>query len=118
MNPERIRLDKKELELFEMNGREIVKSPKALLKEKSPYDFCSWRLSMNTLVLDPKTICVETSEIPTMELFDKHGFEVVPVLFYKVSPFGGGLHCCTADIYREGTCEDYFLKQIEDFYDE
>jgi len=102
MNPERIPLDKKELELFEKNGWEIVKTPKALLKKKEPYDFCSWWLSMNTLVLDPKTICVEASETPTMEMFDKHGFEVVPVPFYKVAPFGGGLHCCTADVYREG----------------
>ena len=115
MNPERIPLDNKELELFERNGWEIVQAPKALLEEKAPYDFCSWWLSMNTLVLDPKTICVEATEIPTMELFDKHGFEVVPVPFYKVSPFGGGLHCCTADVYREGTCEDYFPKQIEGF---
>lgn len=115
MNPERIPLDKRELELFEMNDWEIVKAPKALLKEKAPYDFCSWWISMNTLVLDPKTICVEASEPPTMELFDKLGFEVVPVPFYKVSPFGGGLHCCTADVYREGTCEDYFPKQIKGF---
>jgi hypothetical protein len=45
----------------------------------------------------------------------KYGFEVVPVPFYKVSPFGSGLHCCTADVFREGTCEDYFLKQIEGY---
>ena len=115
MNPERIPLDKEELELFEMNGWEIVKAPKALLKEKETFDFCSWWLSMNTLVLDPKTICIEASEVPTMELFDKHGFEIVPVPFYKVSPFGGGLHCCTADVYREGDCEDYFPKQIKGF---
>ena len=115
MNPERIPLDEKELEFFEKNGWEILKAPKALLKKKEHYDFCSWWLSMNTLVIDPKTICVEASEIPTMELFDKYGFEVVPVPFYKVSPFGGGLHCCTADVYREGTCEDYFPKQIEGF---
>ena len=25
--------------------------------------------------------------------------------------FGGGLHCCTADVYREGGCEDYFPHQ-------
>jgi len=115
MNPERIPLDKKELELFAKNDWEIVQAPKALLKQKAPYDFCSWWLSMNTLVLDPKTICVEASEIPTMEMFDKYGFEVVPVPFYKVSPFGGGLHCCTADVYREGTCGDYFPNQIEGF---
>jgi glycine amidinotransferase len=28
-----------------------------------------------------------------------------------VYAFGGGLHCATADVYREGTCEDYFPKQ-------
>jgi glycine amidinotransferase len=27
--------------------------------------------------------------------------------------FGGCLHCATADVYREGTLEDYFLNQIE-----
>jgi glycine amidinotransferase len=25
--------------------------------------------------------------------------------------FGGGLHCCTADVYREGKLEDYFPNQ-------
>jgi glycine amidinotransferase len=50
-----------------------------------------------------------------MELLDKYGFEVIPVPFYDVSPFGGGLHCATADVYREGTCEDYFPKQVGDF---
>ena len=28
--------------------------------------------------------------------------------------FGGGLHCATADVYREGTCQDYFPNQIAD----
>jgi glycine amidinotransferase len=37
---------------------------------------------------------------------------VVPVDFIEVSPFGGGLHCATVDIFREGDCEDYFPKQI------
>ncbi|MCJ7621797.1 MAG: serine/threonine protein kinase, partial [Anaerolineae bacterium] len=52
---------------------------------------------------------------PVMELLDKHGFEIVPVPFYEVSPFGGGLHCCTADVYREGTCGDYFPQQVQGF---
>jgi glycine amidinotransferase len=37
---------------------------------------------------------------------------VIPVPFWDVSAFGGGLHCATADVYREGTCQDYFSKQI------
>jgi glycine amidinotransferase len=115
VNPERIPLGTAERELFKKNDWELVEPPKALLEKKAPFDFCSWWLSMNTLVLDPKTVCVEASEIPTMELLNKYGFEVVPVPFYDVSPFGGGLHCCTADVYREGTCEDYFPNQIEGF---
>jgi glycine amidinotransferase len=70
---------------------------------------------MNTLVLDPKTICVDAQEKDQMAQFDKLGFEVIPVEFADVSPFGGGLHCATADVYREGTCEDYFPKQVEGF---
>lgn len=77
--------------------------------------FCSIWLNMNLLVLDPKTVCVEASEIPVIELLDKHGFEVIPVPFYEVSPFGGGLHCGTADVYREGDLEDYFPNQVEGF---
>ena len=46
--------------------------------------------------------------IPLAEL----GFEVVEVPYEAVVPFGGLLHCTTLDVYREGTCEDYFPKQV------
>ncbi len=61
-----------------------------------------------TLVLDPKTVCVEASEVWQAEQLDKLGFEVIPVELRDAYAFGGGLHCCTADVYREGGCEDYF----------
>ena len=70
---------------------------------------------MNLLILDPKTVCVDAGETAQMEQLDKLGFEVVPVPFWDVGPFGGGLHCSTADVYREGTFEDYFPKQVEGF---
>jgi glycine amidinotransferase len=114
INPIRTPLEPQR-ELFEKNGWEVVEAPKTVLKQKRPMTFCSLWLNINTLVIDPKTICVEASEIPVLELLDKYGFEVIPVPFYDVSPFGGGLHCATADVYREGTCEDYFPKQVEDF---
>jgi glycine amidinotransferase len=70
---------------------------------------------MNTLVLDPKTICVEEQETAQMEQLSKLGFEVIPVPFWDVSAFGGGLHCATADVYRDGALQDYFPKQIPGF---
>lgn len=113
--PGRPPLEKAERELFEMNGWEVVESPRTLLKKKMPMTYCSLWLNMNLLALDPKTVFVEASETPVQELLDRHGFEVIPVPFYDVSAFGGGLHCATADVYREGSCEDYFPKQIEGF---
>jgi glycine amidinotransferase len=92
-----------------------VEAPRSVRKEKMPLCTCSLWLNMNCLVLDPKTICVEAAETPMMELLDQYGFEVIPVPFFEVSPFGGGLHCATADVYREGTLEDYFPKQVDGF---
>ena len=114
INPIRTPLEPQN-EFFEKNGWEVIYAPKTVLKEKRPMTFCSLWLNMNLLVMDPKTVCVEASEIPVMELLDSYGFEVIPVPFYEVSPFGGGLHCATADVYREGTCQDYFPNQIEGF---
>jgi glycine amidinotransferase len=115
VNPTRPSLGEKEWEFFKKNDWELVEAPKSLLKKKQPYDFCSWWLNMNTLSLGPDIVCVEASEEPVMELLTNRGFEVVPVPFYDVSAFGGGLHCCTADVYREGEMEDYFPNQIEGF---
>jgi glycine amidinotransferase len=70
---------------------------------------------MNFLILDPHTVCVEAEEMAQMDLLNNLGFNVIPVPFWDVSPFGGGLHCATADVYREGTCEDYFPKQVSGF---
>lgn len=115
INPVRTPLEPGQKELFEKNDWEVLMAPKSVLEKKRPITFCSIWLNMNLLVLDPKTVCVEASETPVMELLDKHGFEVIPVPFYEVSPFGGGLHCGTADVYREGELEDYFPNQVEGF---
>ena len=58
-----------------------------------------------------KTVCVEKSEVYQAEQLDKLGMEVIPIDLRDAYAFGGGLHCCTADVYREGTLKDYFPKQ-------
>ncbi|OLS02406.1 inosamine-phosphate amidinotransferase 1 [Tissierella creatinophila DSM 6911] len=66
---------------------------------------------MNCLVLDHKTVLVEESEKAQQEQMDKLGMNVVPVPLRDAYAFGGGLHCATADVYREGECLDYFPNQ-------
>ena len=68
-------------------------------------------VSMNTLSLDPQTVCVADTETAYMEQLNSLGLEVVPVAYEKVYRFGGMLHCTTLDVYREGGCEDYFPNQ-------
>ena len=108
-------LEEGQRKLFEKNGWEILEGPKSVLDKKRPMTFCSIWLNLNLLVIDHKTVCVEGSEGPVMDLLSRHGLEVIPVPFYEVSPFGGGLHCSTADVYREGELEDYFPKQVKGF---
>lgn len=96
--------------MFERNGWEIVDAAQPSHNQPPPLCYSSVWLSMNVLVLDPKTVCVEKSEVWQAEQMDKLGMEVVEVDLRDAYAFGGGLHCCTADVYREGVCEDYFPK--------
>ena len=109
-NPQR-RLPGEQREYFDRNDWEIVDAAPPAHQSPPPLCYSSVWLSMNVLVLDPKTVCVEASEVYQMDMLDKLGFEVVPVPLRDAYAFGGGLHCATADVYREGDCEDYFPNQ-------
>jgi glycine amidinotransferase len=98
-------------ELFKENGWEVVIADASADEKPDP----GFWLAYNVLSLDPNTICVEAKEKRLMAQLDNMGFEVIPVEFANVGPFGGGLHCATVDIFREGECEDYFPKQIEGY---
>lgn len=115
INPARKAATREQAQLFEMNGWEVIVAPTPARTEVPPMTYCTVWLSLNLLVLDPKTVCVEAGETGVQELLDKHGFDVIPVPFWDVAPFGGGLHCATADVYRIGNCEDYLPKQISGF---
>jgi glycine amidinotransferase len=114
-NRKRVPLQPELKELFNKNDWQIVECAAPAHEEKAKLSFCSVWLSMNVLILDPKTVCVEASEAAQMEQFDKLGFDVIPVPLWDVAAFGGGLHCATADVYREGILEDYFPHQIPGF---
>jgi glycine amidinotransferase len=104
-------------ELFKINDWELIPAARPTYVHKNKvyltglYEGKSW-ISMNTFSIDPKTVCVEAHETAYCEQLDKLGFEVIPIPYEKVIPFGGALHCTTLDIYREGKLEDYFPKQV------
>ena len=112
-NPHR-RLPEEQRKIFEANDWEIVDAAQPAHEEPPPLCYSSVWLSMNCLVIDHKTVAVEASEVHQMEQMDKLGMNVIPVPFRDAYPFGGALHCATADVYREGGCEDYFPNRVED----
>ena len=110
-NPKR-KLPDSQRKIFHANGWEILDASWPFHDKPPPLCYSSIWLSMNVLILDHKTVCVEATEVNQIEQLDGLGFEVIPIPFRYAYSFGGGLHCSTADVYREGVCEDYFPDQI------
>jgi glycine amidinotransferase len=107
VNPERPCTDGM-LDLFTTNGWQVVAAPPSVRTGHAPArDVSNW-ISLNILMLDERTAVVEQAETPTIELMRSLGCEVIPCAFDRVYPFGGGFHCCTADIRRDGTLQSYF----------
>jgi len=106
---------------FKMNDWEIIEAAEPTHHYEGKLDLWgvakpgpSW-ISMNALSLGPNTICVEAHELKYIDQLTKLGFEVVEIPYQHAEIFGGSLHCTTVDVYREGTLEDYFPKQIPGF---
>ena len=78
----------------------------------SPYDsalyFSSDWLTINFLSLDEKTVIVEEREEPLIEFLKDWGFDTIAIPFRNFYPFGGSIHCATADIRRSGSLRSYF----------
>lgn len=107
VNPQRPCLDDS-LELFTTNDWQIVPAPPSVRSGKSPArDVSNW-ISLNILMLDLRTAIVESAELPMIDLLQSLGCDVIPIPFDRVYPFGGGFHCCTADVRRSGTLQSYF----------
>lgn len=121
INPDWPPISEEFVKLHKINDWELIPAARPVRDVNHPLSYCGpltrapmW-LSINTFMLDPKTVFVEAGETSYQEQFDKLGFEVIAIPFWQVSPFGGAFHCATVDVYREGECEDYFPKQIPGF---
>ncbi len=110
-NPNR-KLPEEQREIFKANDWEVIDAAQPSNDAPPPLCYSSVWLSMNVLIIDHKTVIVEESEYQQAEQLDGLGFEVLPLAFRDAYPFGGGLHCATADVLREGACDDYFPKQL------
>ena len=110
INPNR-KISPEQRKIFDDNKWAIHEAAPSIHNAPPPMCYSSIWLSMNVLIINPKTICVEASEEKMIKQMESFGMDVVPVPFRDVYAFGGSLHCSTTDVYREGECEDYFPNQ-------
>ena len=110
INPNR-KISNEQRKIFDDNKWEIHEAAPSIHNSPPPMCYSSIWLSMNVLILNPKTICVEASEEKMIKQMESFGMDVIPVPFRDAYAFGGSLHCATTDVYREGECEDYFPNQ-------
>ena len=110
INPNR-KLSSEQKEIFDKNKWEIHEAAPSIHNTPPPMCYSSIWLSLNVLIINPKTICVEASEEKMIKQMEGFGMEVIPVPFRDAYAFGGSLHCATTDVYRDGECEDYFPNQ-------
>jgi glycine amidinotransferase len=97
-----------QLRLFRDNGWRLVEAPPSVRNGPAPSrDVSNW-ISMNILMLDERTAILEAAEAPMIALMRSLGCEVIPCPFDRVHAFGGGFHCCTLDVRREGALHSYF----------
>lgn len=65
-------------------------------------------ISMNILSIDEKTVIVEENQKILAEQLNKKGLEIELCPFRHGRTVGGGFHCCSLDIRRQGSLENYF----------
>jgi N-dimethylarginine dimethylaminohydrolase len=66
-------------------------------------------ISMNVLSLAPDLVAVEERQTPLIRLLEQHGIQAHPVPLRHTRTLGGGPHCVTLDLVRDGELEDYSL---------
>lgn len=68
----------------------------------------SQSIGMNVLSLDEEHVLVQDIQEPLMRDLERHGITPVSCRWRHGRSMGGGFHCVTLDIRRQGGLEDYF----------
>jgi N-dimethylarginine dimethylaminohydrolase len=64
-------------------------------------------IAMNVLSLAPDLVAIEQSQVPLMRILARYGVESLPVRLRHMRTLGGGPHCVTLDLVRDGELADY-----------
>lgn len=64
-------------------------------------------ISMNLLMVDVDLAVVDAANMPLLRLLEWAGVNVIPLHLRHARALGGGFHCVSLDVRRDGKLEDY-----------
>jgi N-dimethylarginine dimethylaminohydrolase len=65
-------------------------------------------IDMNAFSINPNLVVVDRNQPALIKLLEKQGLDVIPLKLRHSKMLGGGPHCVTLDIRRNGKLERYF----------
>jgi N-dimethylarginine dimethylaminohydrolase len=65
-------------------------------------------IDMNAFSINPNLVVVDRNQPALIKLLEKQGLDVIPLKLRHSKMLGGGPHCVTLDIRRNGTLQRYF----------
>lgn len=81
---------------------EPIDTPMAVAEGLSEHWIC-----MNLLMVNPELAIVDVAQPELCRTLEKWGITVIPLQLRHARALGGGFHCVTLDIVREGGLENY-----------
>lgn len=64
-------------------------------------------IGLNLLSLNEKTVIVDKNQKPLIKTLKQNGIDSIPLELRHARTLGGGFHCVTLDLHREGKLERY-----------
>ena len=64
-------------------------------------------IGLNLLSLNENTVIVDKNQKPLIKILKQHGINSIPLELRHARTLGGGFHCVTLDLHREGKLEQY-----------
>ncbi len=65
-------------------------------------------IDMNAFSINPNLVVVDRNQPSLIKLLEKEGLDVIPLKLRHSKLLGGGPHCVTLDVRRNGTLQRYF----------
>jgi glycine amidinotransferase len=104
LNPERIRPEAVP-DIFK--HWDMVWCPPPVPSSNDPFALSSPWIAMNLLMVTPEIAVVDAAQTELHTVLERRGINVIPHRMRHQATLGGGIHCVTLDIRRDGGLIDY-----------